>query len=94
MEQLQTFIKPELLVLVPFLNFVGIGLKKSNVKNNYIPSFLGFCGVFMSMLYVLGTEAFSLLGAFTAITQGVLCAGASVYLNQLIKQHKKQDNEV
>lgn len=27
-----------------------------------------------------------LLGLFTAIVQGVLCAGASVYVNQMVKQ--------
>lgn len=93
MENLQNFIKPELLVLIPFLYFVGIGIKKSNVKNEWIPSILGISGIAMSFLYVFGTESLSMIGTFTAITQGVLCAGGSVYLNQLIKQHKKQETE-
>lgn len=89
MEQLQQFIKPELLILIPVLYFVGAGLKRSEVNDKYIPYILGLTGVVLSALYVCGTEAFTLLCVFTAITQGIMCAGASVYVNQLIKQRKK-----
>lgn len=94
MEQIVEYIRPELLVLVPVLYFLGIGLKKSTYFNdNAIPLLLGVFGVLLSLLYVMATGTLGswqdiLLAAFTAITQGILCAGASVYVNQLIKQAK------
>lgn len=90
MEQLQTFIKPELLILIPVMYFIGLGLKKSKVKDEWIPWTLGVASVGLSATYVCGTEAITLLSVFTSITQGILCAGASVYVNQLIKQRRKQ----
>ena len=33
----------------------------------------------------------ALLAVFTGITQGVLCAGATVYVNQIVKQAGKKD---
>ncbi len=97
MEQITNFVKPELLILIPVLYFIGIGLKKSqSVKDNYIPLILGLCGVLLAVLYVLVSADITtlqgvLLAAFTGITQGVLCAGCSVYVNQLVKQGGKKD---
>lgn len=91
MENLQQFIKPELLILIPVLYFIGYGIKKSSVKDNLIPVILGLSGILLSALYVCGTESFSVLGVFTAVTQGIMCAGSSVYVNQLIKQNMKQE---
>ena len=85
------YIKPELLVLVAVLYIVGLALKKSAVNDRFIPVILGGAGVLLSLIYVIGTTTVTTpqeiaLAAFTAITQGVLVAGASVYVNQLIKQ--------
>lgn len=92
-DQLKDFIKPELLVLIPVLYCIGYGLKKSKVADEWIPWIIGGTGVALSALYVCGTEALTLLSVFTAITQGVLCAGASVYINQLIKQKTKKGKQ-
>lgn len=89
LEAVKEFVKPELLVLIPVLYFVGAGLKRSETKDKYIPYALGFVSVGLAALYVCGSEGITLIGVFTAITQGVLCAGASVYVNQLIKQRRK-----
>lgn len=86
------FVKPELMVLIPVSYLIGIGLKKSAYfADNHIPAVLGITSVVLSLLFVLSTselatrqECFS--AAFTASTQGILAAGASVYVNQLIKQ--------
>lgn len=92
----QEFIKPELLILIPVLYLIGIALKKSPISDKHIPLILGICGVFLSAVYLIasepleGSQAFATM-IFTAITQGVLVAGASVYANQLIKQIKKED---
>lgn len=88
------FIKGELLVLIPVLYAIGGGLKKSKlVKSNFIPLTLTGLGLLLSSLYVVGTEGFSALALFTAIVQGVLCAGAAVLVNQNIKQLDKLDKE-
>lgn len=97
MEQIMNYIRPELLVLIPVLYFVGIAMKQSQrVKDNWIPAILGAVGVLLSILYVLATSAISgyqaaLMAAFVALTQGILCAGCSVYVNQVIKQGGKRD---
>lgn len=91
MEQIQNYIKPELLMLIPVLYFVGMGLKKSEIKDKYIPWILTTTGIFLSALWVLGASGITAIAIFTAITQGILCAGASVYVNQLVKQSQKSE---
>lgn len=87
-------VKPELLILIPVLYFIGIAIRKSEKVNNaYIPAIIGIIGIVIAFLYVFATEPARaakeiILVIFTAITQGVLVAGASVYVNQIIKQHK------
>lgn len=92
MNEFENFIDPKLLVLVPVLYIVGAGLKKTNTINDkYIPYILGIGGVALACLYIVGTQGFSVIGIFTAITQGILCAGSTVYVNQLIKQYNKDE---
>jgi len=94
-EFVKEFIRPELLVLVPVLYFVGVGLKKAQAfADKYIPLALGAAGIALSVLYVLATAQLGgwqnvLLAAFTAVTQGLLAAGCSVYVNQIVKQTNK-----
>ncbi len=86
------YLKPELLILVPVLYLMGMGLKKAAwFKDSLIPVLLGACGVVLAAVWVFATADVSggkaiATAAFTAVTQGVLCAGASVYVNQLVKQ--------
>ena len=92
--EIQEYVKPELLVLIPVLYLVGIGLKKSKLADKWIPALLGVAGIVLAGLYVLATTPFSgwqelMRAVFTAITQGVLAAGASVYVHQIIHQTKK-----
>ncbi len=92
----QEFIKPELLILIPVLYFIGVAIKKSKVKDNIIPFILGIVAVLLSGLYIFATDEINGTQAvataiFTAITQGVLVAAASVYANQIIKQSQKEE---
>ena len=92
----QDYIKTELLILIPVLYFIGIGLKKSKLPNKYIPTALGIFAVMLSAIWVIATAEISGIQAtasaiFTAVTQGVLVAGASVYANQLYIQAKKEE---
>lgn len=89
--EFQEFIQAELLILIPVIYVIGIMLKKSALKDKYIPTLLGIISVILSTLYVVSVSNLAsfkdvLTAIFTAITQGVLIAGASVYCNQIIKQ--------
>ena len=87
------YIKPELLILVPVLYILGAMIKESQtISNRYIPAILGGVGVLLSLLYVIGSTGFSATGVFTAITQGILIAGAAVYTNEMIVQLRKHDD--
>ena len=90
------FIKPELLVLIPVLYLIGSAVKKSKIADKFIPWILGGVSVALSALWVFATCAIATpadisMAIFTAITQGVLVAGASVYINQLVKQTGKDE---
>lgn len=91
------YIKPELLILVPVMYLIGVGLKNTTVvKDKLIPLVLGLISVLLSILYVVATTDMAgykdvLMGVFIAITQGILCAGGSVYVNQLVVQAKKKE---
>ena len=92
----QDYIKTELLILIPVLYFLGIGLKKSKLPDKWIPIVLGVSAVVLSGIWVIATADISGLqetasAIFTAVTQGVLVAGTSVYVNQLYIQAKKEE---
>ena len=95
-ELLKELVKPELLVLVPVLYLVGMALKKSAVCDKHIPWLLGACGIALCVAYLAATgDVHSwqgvLLLVFSGITQGILAAGASVYVNQVVKQAGKAE---
>ena len=94
--ELKEFIKPELLILIPVLYVVGLGLKKSKLSDTLIPLVLGGIAIVLSAAWVIATSDISTLkdvayALFISVTQGILSAGASVYVNQLYVQSKKKD---
>ena len=94
MEMIKEFIKPELLILIPVLYFIGIAIKNTTlIKDKFIPLTLGVVGVALSTLWVLATEGTEniFMAVFIAITQGFLLSGASVTINQYYKQSKKEE---
>ena len=90
------YIKPELVIVAIALYFIGMAIKKANsVKDNYIPYILGGISIALCGIWVLANSSLStvqeiLMAVFTSIVQGVLVAGLSTYINQLIKQAKKE----
>lgn len=96
-EILKEYIKPELIVVAIVLYFVGMGIKNTElIKDKYIPIILGVLGVTISAIYIIATSPISgyqevLTVIFTAIVQGILVAGAAVYVNQIIKQNNKEE---
>lgn len=97
MEQIIHYVKPELLVVTVVLYFIGMGIKKSeSIKDKYIPMILGMLGIVMCGIYVFATCTCEdgnqiAMEIFTAITQGILVAGLSTYINQIIKQSGKEE---
>lgn len=90
----QQYIRAELLILIPVMYIIGMGLKRSKTADRHIPLILGTVSVILSALWVFATEDLNsekeiLAAFFTAVTQGVLAAGASVYASQLYIQSKK-----
>lgn len=97
MEQIMNYVKPELIVVAVVLYFIGMGLKQAQtVKDKYIPLILGGIGIVLCAIWVLATCTLSTgqdiaMAVFTAIVQGVLVAGLSTYVNQIIKQIGKAE---
>lgn len=90
----QEYIKSELLILVPVLYIIGLGLKKSRLKDKWIPVVLGITSIALSAIWVIATSQITnaqevAAALFTSVTQGILAAGASVYVNQLYVQANK-----
>lgn len=95
--EIMNYVKPELIVVAIVLYFVGMWLKHAAfVKDKYIPLILGIVGIFVCGIWVASVCQFEdaqavLSGIFAAITQGILVAGLSNYVNQIIKQAGKME---
>ena len=97
MEQIINYVKPELLILAIVLYFVGTAMKQSQtIKDKYIPVGLGIIGIILSGIWVVATCPLTsnqeiAMAVFTAIVQGILVAGLSTYVNQILKQSRKEE---
>ena len=97
MEQIMNYVKPELIVVAVVLYFVGMDLKQAQaVKDKYIPIILGGTGIVLCAIWVLATSPLGTgqdiaIAVFTAIVQGILVAGLSTYINQIVKQANKSE---
>lgn len=97
MEQIMNYVKPELLVVAVVLYFIGIGLKSAQaVKDKLIPLILGGAGIVLCAVWVLADAPLTsgqevATAVFTAVTQGILVAGLSTYVNQIVKQAGKKE---
>ena len=94
------YIRPELMVAVVILYCIGMALKKSSyIRDNLIPIILGLVSISICAIYVLSVsekpgnyqEVLALI--FNIIVQGICCAAAAVYFNQIGKQTKKMISE-
>lgn len=97
MEQILNYVNPELLVVAVALYFVGVWIKGSErVKDKYIPLILGGIGILLCAIWVLATNTCCsmqeiAMAVFTSIVQGILVAGLSTYVNQVVKQLNKDE---
>ena len=87
------YVKPELLIVTAVLYFFGIALKQAEfIKDKYIPITLGATGG----IWVTSTAHFAgaqdvLTAVFASVTQGIVVAGLSTYIYQIIKQAGKEE---
>lgn len=97
MEPIAKYVKPELLLVSVVLYWIGMGLKHTQfIRDKYIPLILGICGIAFCGVYVWSSCQCSnskeiAMAVFTAVTQGILVAGLSTYVNQIIKQAGKRE---
>ena len=97
MDQIMNYVKPELIVVAIVLYFLGMALKQAqSVKDKYIPLFLGSVSIVLCAIWVLATSEIRngqqvAMAIFTAITQGILVAGLSTYVDQIKKQIHKDE---
>ena len=97
MDQIFGYVKPELLIVAVVLYFLGMWLKQiSFIKDKYIPLILGIAGILFCSIWLVSTTTFSTgqdigIVIFSSITQGILVAGLSTYVNQIWKQLNKKE---
>lgn len=97
MDQIMNFLKPELIVVAVALYFLGMAVKQAQTfKDKYIPLLLGFVGIIICALWIFATcdcktSQDIAMAVFMSITQGILVAGLSTYVNQVIKQYTKEE---
>lgn len=91
------YVKPELLIVTAVLYFFGIALKQAEfIKDKYIPITLGATGIIICEIWVTSTAHFAgaqdvLTAVFASVTQGIVVAGLSTYIHQIIKQAGKEE---
>lgn len=89
---IMNYLKPELVVLIPVLYFIGMAFKKGEfIKDKHIPTVLGVISIVLVFVYLIATEGWNVNVIWLGIVQGVLAAAGSVYANQIIKQSKKDE---
>lgn len=86
---MEDYLQSEFLILIPVLNVLGALLKHTlgERAHRWIPAVLGGLGVLLVGLWqwVGGVTPLPTL-LVTSLVQGLLAAGASVYVHQLLKQ--------
>lgn len=93
------FIKPELVIVAVVLYFVEMALKKSKLVNTrYLSLICGGIGILICTLYVFAScpleDGKSIaMAAFTAITQGIVVAGLSIYIPRMVETLKNRKDK-
>ena len=97
MDQIMEYVKPELVIVAVALYILGMFLKQTTmVLDKYIPVILGIVGIVLCTIWVFATTSVGspqdiALAIFTAVIQGILVAGVSTYVNQIVKQSGKEE---
>ena len=89
---IQDYIKPELLVLIPVCWGLGLMIKSTPIDNRCIPAILCTSSVLLAGLYVSAAEPQTLaMGVFAGVTQGVICwLAAWLSYDKVIKKNGEE----
>lgn len=88
LELIATYIDPAMLVIVPILVLVGAKIKKSKIKDKYIPFAIICTGMVLGAGYAFLTDVLTwYAGAF----QGLLIAGLETLGYNIYKQSQKEE---
>ena len=88
--EITEYIKPELIVVALALYFLDMARRKSSViQDKYVIFLTGLAGILICSLYVFATCECGgpkdvAMAVFTAVTQGIVVTGVSVYAKQII----------
>ena len=89
---LSTYIRAELIILIPVLHFIINLLKNSGVKHDRVQLYTNCISIVLSAIYVFSTlESFRvqciLLSVYSSMTQGILLAGCAQFSTFLTGTH-------
>ena len=81
---LSTYIRAELIILIPVLHFIINLLKNSGVKHDRVQLYTNCISIVLSAIYVFSTlSSFTvqciLLSVYSSMTQGILLAGCAQF---------------
>lgn len=101
MEEIMTYIRPELVILIPVLMLIGKAIKNASwIKDEGIPFILGTVSILITSIWVLAVTDVQggwqhILGCvFDILVQGILLAGTATWGHQCYKQGTKmKDSE-
>jgi len=86
-----SFIRPEILILIPVLIILGLMLKKITIIKDWtIPIILGVIGILFAVMILGFNDGFIGPVILSGILQGILSAGMAVYVHQLTIQSTKK----
>ncbi len=89
---LSSYIRAELIILIPVLYFIINFLKNSGLKYDRVQLYTNCISIILCGIYVFSTlESFTvqciLLGVYSSMTQGILLAGCAQFGTSLIGSH-------
>ena len=89
---LSTYIRAELIILIPVLHFIINLLKNSGVKHDRVQLYTNCISIVLSAIYVFSTlSSFTvqciLLSVYSSMTQGILLAGCAQFSTFLTGTH-------
>ena len=92
LDSLNTYVRSELMILVPVLYFVIKMFNKSKVKKERIPLYLCLISIGLSGIYTFSTVCTLtlhavLLSVFSSVTQGLLLAGCALFGAVMMQAH-------
>jgi hypothetical protein len=96
LEQVLTFIRPELLIVVAVCYGLGMFLKQApHVQDWIIPFAILIFSIILCIAYLAFVieKVMNIEFIIIGIMQGILCASVAVFGNQLLKQITKKEGE-